>query len=100
MRRLEHLSTGGPGAETELGGAEGKRVWFAGERAQGGGDGVDVGLDVGRGGRAGVVGVAGVGAGDAVTEVAFYPGEGGVPEPVGGDALSGDPGELAADAIP
>lgn len=56
-------------------------------------------LDVGGGG-SGVVGVSGVGAGYAVSEVAFYPGEGGVAEPVGGDALGGDPGEAVAEAFP
>jgi hypothetical protein len=44
--------------------------------------------------------VAGVGAGDAVVEVAFDPGEGGVAQPVGGDALGGDPGEVVAEAFP
>ena len=36
--------------------------------------------------------VAGVGAGDGVAEVAFDPGQGGVAQPVGGDALVATPG--------
>jgi hypothetical protein len=32
--------------------------------------------------------------------VAFDPGEGGVSEPVGGEALDGDPGESVAEAFP
>lgn len=43
--------------------------------------------------------MAGVGAGDAVAEVAFHPGEGGVAQPVGGDAVGGDPGQLIAEAV-
>ena len=61
--------------------------------SQSGGDLLEAGLDVGGGGWSGVVGVSGVGAGDSVPEVPFDPGEGGVAEPVGGDALGGDPGE-------
>lgn len=53
---------------------------------------------LGGGGRPDVVGVAGIGAGYSVSEVAFDPGEGGVAEPVGGDALSGDPGEAFAES--
>lgn len=49
---------------------------------------------------AGGVGVAGVGAGDAVAEVPLDPGEGGVAEPVGGDAPVGDPGEVVTKAVP
>jgi hypothetical protein len=56
-------------------------------------DGLEVGFDAGGG-------VAGVGAGDAGAEVSFDPGEGGVSEPVGGDALRSDPGEGLADAVP
>lgn len=44
--------------------------------------------------------MAGVGTGDAVSEVAFDLGQGGVTEPVGGDALGGDPGQLVAQACP
>jgi hypothetical protein len=46
------------------------------------------------------VGVTGVGAGDAVAEVALDPGQRGVPQPVGGDALGGDPRQLLAEAVP
>lgn len=73
---------------------------MASHRREGGRNCVEVGLDVGRGRRAGGVGVTGVGAGDAVAEVAFDPGERGVSQPVGGDALVGYPGELLADAVP
>jgi hypothetical protein len=67
---------------------------------EGGGDLLKTGFDVGGGGRSGGVGVSGVGAGDAVAVVAFYPGECGVAEPVGGDALGGDPGEPFAESFP
>ena len=40
------------------------------------------------------------GAGDGVAVVALDPGEGGVAEPVGGDLLGGDPGEVLADSGP
>jgi hypothetical protein len=70
------------------------------QRRQGGGDGLEVGFDVGGGGGAGVVSVAGVGAGDAVAEVAFDPGQGGVPQPVDGDALGGGPGRPLSEAGP
>jgi hypothetical protein len=73
---------------------------LAGHDGQGGGHLLQTGLDVGSGGWPGVVGVSGVGAGDPVAEVAFDPGEGGVAEPVGGDALSGDPGESFAESFP
>ena len=75
-------------------------VWLAGHGGEGGGDFLEAGFDVGGGCWSGVVGVSGVGAGDPVAEVAFYPGEGGVAEPVGGDALGGDPGESVAEAFP
>src|SRR6266511_2184339 len=78
----------------------GEWVWLAGHGGQCGGDGLQVGLDVGGGGRSGGVGVAGVGASDAVAEVAFDPGQGGVPQPVGGDALGGHPRQLLAEAMP
>ena len=55
-------------------------MWLSGHGGEGGGDGLEVGFDVGGGGGADAVGVAGVGAGDAVAEVAFDPGEGGVAE--------------------
>jgi hypothetical protein len=71
-----------------------------GHGGQGGGDSVQVGFDVGGGGGAGAVGVSGVGAGDAVPVVALDPGEGGVAQPVGGDAVSGDPGELLPETFP
>jgi hypothetical protein len=74
--------------------------WLAAQGRQGGGHGVQVGLDVCRGGRAGAVGVAGVGAGDAVAEVALNPCQGGVAQPVDRDALGGDPGESLADTEP
>jgi hypothetical protein len=44
--------------------------------------------------------VAGVGAGDGVAEVVFDPGEGGVAEPMSGDALLGDPREAVAETFP
>lgn len=44
--------------------------------------------------------MAGVGAGDRVAEVAFDPGEGGVPQPVGADLLDGYPGQVCAEALP
>jgi hypothetical protein len=78
----------------------GEGVGFSGHGGQGGGDFVEAGFDVGGGGGSGGVGVAGEGAGDAVAEVAFDPGEGGVPQPVGGDAVGGDPGQLLAEAVP
>jgi hypothetical protein len=56
---------------------------LAGHGCKGGGDVVEVGLDVGGGGGPGAVGVSGVGACDAVAVVAFDPGECGVAEPVG-----------------
>lgn len=59
----------------------GQRVRLAGHGRQGGGDGLEVGLDVGRCGRAGAVGVVGVGAGDALSVVAFDRGQGGMAEP-------------------
>ena len=73
---------------------------MAGHGYEGGGDFLDVGFDVSGGGGSGAVGVAGVGAGDAVGEVAFDPGEGCVAEPVGRDALGRDPGEVVAEACP
>ncbi|MBV8809410.1 MAG: hypothetical protein JO033_12120, partial [Acidobacteriaceae bacterium] len=76
-------------------------VGFAGEGRERGGDFGEVGADVGGGGaRVGAVGVPGVGAGDGVAEVAFDPGECGVPEPVSADLLSGDPGEMVTDPEP
>ena len=56
-------------------------VGFAGEDRECVGEFVDVGADVGQGGADSLaVGVvAGVGVGDAVAEVAFDPGQGGVP---------------------
>lgn len=56
----------------------GEGVGLAGECCEGGGDVVEGGFDVGGGGGADAVGVAGVGPGDAVAEVAFHPGRGGV----------------------
>jgi hypothetical protein len=75
-------------------------VWLAGHGGEGGGDFLEVGFDVGGGCGSGGVGVAGVGAGDAVAEVPFDPGQCGVAEPVGGDALGGDPGESFAESFP
>lgn len=45
-------------------------------------------------------GVAGVGAGDGVAEVAFDPFEGGVSQPVCGDAKCCDPWVVSADPLP
>jgi hypothetical protein len=74
-------------------------VGLAGEGGECGGDFVEVCRDVG--GCCACVVLAGVaGAGDGVAVVAFDPGEGGVAEPVGGDLLGGDPGEVLADAGP
>jgi hypothetical protein len=73
-------------------------VGLAGEGGEGGGGVVDVGVEVGGG--VGFVVVSGVFVGDGVAVVAFDPGEGGVAQPVGGDALFGDPGEVFADAFP
>ena len=78
----------------------GQRMGFPGHRGQCGGDGLQVGFDVGGGGGARAVGVAGVGACDAVAVVAFDPGQCGVAQPVGGDSLSGDPGELVTESFP
>jgi hypothetical protein len=69
-------------------------------RRQGGRHGLQVGFDVGGGGGAGAVGVSGVGAGNTVSVVAFDPGQGCVAEPVGGDALGGDPGQQLAKTGP
>ena len=44
--------------------------------------------------------MSGVGAGYRVTEAAFDPGQGGVPEPMGADLLGGHPGQVATDARP
>src|SRR6266536_3245566 len=63
-------------------------------------DGVQVGFDVGGGGRPSGVGVPGVRAGNAIAEVPFHPRQRGMPQPVRGDALGGDPGQLFADAFP
>lgn len=41
-----------------------------------------------------------VGVSDGVAVVAFDPCEGGVAEPVGGDLLGCDPGEVVSDAMP
>jgi hypothetical protein len=63
---------------------------------------LDAGPDV-RGfgpGVPGRVGVSGVGAGDGVPEVAFYPGQSGVSQPVCGDLLGGDPWEALAETCP
>src|SRR4051794_21198827 len=80
----------------------GERVRLAGECGQSSSDVVDGGFDVGHGGVLGVsfVEVAGVGVGDGESEVAFDPGEGGVPDPVGGHVQGGDPGQVAAEADP
>jgi hypothetical protein len=67
---------GRAGLGGRLGVGEGVRL--AGHGREGGGDLVEGGLDVGGGGCSGGVGVAGVGAGDAVAEVTFDPGQGGV----------------------
>jgi hypothetical protein len=75
-------------------------VGFAGEGGEGGGDVVDVGVEVGGRGGVGFVVVAGVFVGDGVAVVAFDPGEGGVAQPVDGDVLFGHPGEVFADALP
>jgi hypothetical protein len=66
----------------------------------GGGDFLEAGFDVGGRGGSGGVGVSGVVAGYAVGEVAFDPGQCGVAEPVGGDALGAIPGEVVAEACP
>lgn len=44
--------------------------------------------------------VSGVGLGDGVAEGAFDPGDGGVAQPVCGDAVQRDPGQFFADACP
>jgi hypothetical protein len=44
--------------------------------------------------------MSGVGASGAVAEMPFDPGQGGVPQPVGGHALGGGPRQLLADAFP
>jgi hypothetical protein len=54
----------------------------------------------GGGAELGTVVVPGVGACDGVAEVAFDPGQGGVAQPVGGDALGGNPGQVLADSLP
>lgn len=73
---------------------------MAGHRGQGGGDGLQVGFDVGGGGGSGGVGVAGVGAGDAVPEVAINPGQRGVAQPVGGHALRRYPRQPLSEPCP
>ena len=88
------------GAVVVVGSWECHGVWLAGHGGQGGGDLLQAGLDVGGCSWAGVVGVSREGAGNPVPEVAFDPGEGGVSEPVGGDALGGDPGESVPEAFP
>src|SRR6266536_1579346 len=65
-------------------------VRFAGEGGQGGGDVVDVGLDVGGGG----------GVGDGIAKIPFDPRQGGVAQPVCGDVLAVDPGQVAAESVP
>jgi hypothetical protein len=77
-----------------------ERVRFTGEGGECSGDFVELGADVGGGGWSSGAGVAGVGAGYAVAVVAFDPGDGGVAEPVSGDVLGGDPGEVGAEAVP
>jgi hypothetical protein len=94
------LFASGSGSDPEVFQAGSERMRLAGEGGQGGGDGLQVGLDVCGGRRAGLVGVPGVGAGDPVAEVAFHPGQRGVPQPVGGDTLSGNPWQPVADALP
>jgi hypothetical protein len=86
--------------QPEAVGDVGERVVFVGEGGEGDGEVVDVGVEVGGCGAVGFVVVSGVFVGDGVAVVAFDPGEGGVAEPVGGDALFGDPGEVGADAVP
>src|SRR6266496_1043879 len=49
---------------------------------------------------AAVIFVAGVGLGDRIAEVAFYPGQGGVPDPVHAHLLGGDPRQMLAKAPP
>jgi hypothetical protein len=56
----------------------GEGVGLSGHGGQRGGDFLEGGFDVGGGGGAGGVGVADVGAGDAIAEVAFDPGQRGV----------------------
>src|SRR5260370_6794034 len=47
-----------------------------------------------------VILVAGVGFGDGEAEVAFYPGQYGVPDPVHADLEGADPGEVLAESPP
>lgn len=79
-----------------------EREWvgFAGERGECGGEFGELCAGVDAGAVVGVVVVAGVGAGYGVAEVAFDPGEGGVPKPVGGHALHGCPWQVVADSAP
>lgn len=67
-------------------------MWLAGQRGQSGRHRMQVGLDVRGGRRAGGVSVPGVRAGDPVSEMAFDPGQRGVAQPMGGDALRCDQG--------
>src|SRR6266496_2233435 len=71
-----------------------------GHGGQGGGDVVDVGLDVGGGGVVGGVVVSGVGVGDGIAKIPFDPRQGGVAQPVCGDVLAVDPGQVAAESVP
>jgi hypothetical protein len=82
------------------GGPDRERVGLPCHGGQSGSDALEVSFDVRRGGGSDGVGVPGVGAGDPVPEMAFDPGQGRVPEPVGGDALGGDPRRSFADAFP
>lgn len=75
-------------------------VGLSGHGDEGGGDLLETGFDVGGGGWSGGVGMPGVGPCDSVAVVSFDPGEGGVAEPVGGDALGSDPGESFAESFP
>lgn len=77
----------------------GEWAWLAGHSGQSARHGLQIGLDVGGGRRPGAAGVARVGAGHTVAEVPLDPGQGGVAQPVGGDALAGHPGQPLAEAV-
>jgi hypothetical protein len=79
-----------------------QRVWFACEGSHGSRHFIDLGLDVGGGGTdlAGVFAMPGEGASDRIADGAFDPRDDRVSQPVRGDALGGDPGQVLADALP
>src|SRR5712691_10018422 len=102
---------GGPGSVPVFAGGacagvfDVQRVGFSGEDGEGGRHLGQAGPDVGGHGAHGacsspVVLVAGVGFGDGEAEVALYPGQYGVPDPVHADLEGLDPGEVLAEPPP